>query len=239
MRKIYTLLLILLILTICGCQVNNEKYSTPETKETHIYSETPFMIILRSHNELEEMRKMAVTTDQDALNEYLLQMGLSSKDEIVDFLEKYDSLPKINLIEGNLCLIMRQMGTVKARDEDGNLYDTGSVYDIMYITVESDDGDWVRTNYYLSKETGKLSEEYNEGKLGTEALAEPILVLDGRGCIYSESQDYSLAEKRDVTVWDMSVDGIHVEVVYCSDSVTPISVAAIFDKATISNEEID
>lgn len=163
--------------------------------------EPPASIILDGLSELEEMRGMAVCTDEDVLQAYLdgiKGMGASSRGDLTAFLELLDSLPYLPVLEGEITSIQYT-----------------PEWQLMEIVTEAANGDWVRLSYYLAvDEVHAEIEAWKEQEPDNETfLPEPFVCCGGRVEVWREVR---VAEPgMFLLYWDIEADGYPVRVNYC------------------------
>jgi hypothetical protein len=99
-------------------------------------------IVLRNLEAYEQACDMAVTEDEEALQQYLLGIeggGADSREDIVEFLDVVESLPIPDIIDGKVILIQYREDAQDAT-----------------ISVMARDGSWIRITYFLYADSNSL-----------------------------------------------------------------------------------
>lgn len=232
MKQKVFVLLVCCILLFSGCNhaVPRKEAAQPtESLQKFQTQQPPYMIILRSQEELETMRRMAVTSDSAELERYMSKFGMESKSEIDEFLKIYDSVPALDLLDGKITFIMRQKGTIHTRDEQGNRHDTGKPYDTMCITIENSNGDWLDMEYSLLQNAEELA-KYSQAIVANE-LPTPMQSSDKRIKIFSEMHENT--DSGEVVLWNATIDGVCVRIKYSGSN------AAEIDATLLTNAKIE
>ncbi len=227
MKKLFCICLIL-CLFLAGCQqgASSEPAGGNPPVEIHsLFSEnTRKSIDVRSLAELETMRAMAVSTDEEAVQAYLTSgSGAESQADLVNFLKLVDSLPKLDVLDGEIGWISLQ---------------TGNGVAALYITVDAENGDWIRTEYLVSVTDidAELARVQNDSEASASLLSAPFSAVDNRVKLYSQNIRTSEDIPGATAVWRMSIDGIYGFIFYHSATTENIAPADVFQNATISRE---
>ena len=177
-------------------------------------------ISIRSIDELNAMRSMLSCTDQEALANYLMDIeggGAHSKEDLETFIRIVDTVPFVNLLDdGKICWISYSKGQSSA---------SGEQYEILYVSIQSDSGEWVRFEYMLS--VTDVSEKITSQ---TEMLADnlitskPIFNHDERLALYSEVREKHVSGTGDTIKWVATVDGIYTNIVYYTPNAARINI---------------
>ena len=153
-----------------------------------------FAMDLRSVQDLEELREMAVSADGDVLQAYLLRKGMRNREELTEFLELLDSLPYLPILDGKLIWIGYDSGL----DFDSRQPYTENA--TLFISTEAQNGDWVRLQYTLP--VGERPTVTGDGEL---------LMISGGGW-----QEKHPTAPGMLTTWELLADGLRVRVAYYS-----------------------
>ena len=221
MKKLFVLFILLFILV--GCQESLPPESDSNHRETNqeLNEQLPNeSISVRSIDELNAMRSMLSCTDQETLANYLIGIegdGAHSKEDLETFICIVDTVPFVNLLDdGRVCWISYSKGQSPASREQ---------YEILYVSVQSESGEWVRFEYMLS--VTDVSEKITSQ---TEALADdlitskPLFSHDKRLAFYSEMREKHVSGTGDTIKWVATVDGIYTNIVYYTPDAAEINI---------------
>ena len=181
---------------------------------------------LRSLAQLDEMREMILCTDEEKLDQYLRSIegaGAKSREDLVSFLNMVDSLPILEILEGDITWISHQNITT----DGGN--------DVVFITTRNANGDWTRVEYLVWVKDVDAAIEFREahGEFEDSTMEGPIQSEDGRITVYAQVKRPHRSGIGYIVTWTVVVDGILARVVYYSEEVDDIHAADIFDDLTI------
>lgn len=200
-----------------------------ETEQLSDVMEPPLneSIEVRSLKELAEMRDMVSCTDEEVLQAYLLSKSVNSKDDLTDFIALVDSIPYLELIEGEITWIYNSRG---------QSIDTGENYEVLYIATVAENGDWTRVEYFLSVENSEkeFAERLDSGEV-TSVLAQPVTNRDGDMTVYAETRKKHPTESGDLLTYHTDLDGIYTRIVYYTATPDAVHVAALFENAVLSS----
>lgn len=233
MKKILIVILVGGLLVLASCQ------STPPARidNTDINSDSQLnerlpneAIGIRSVEELNYMRTMLSCTDQEKWSDYLRSVeggGAHDKQDIANFINIVDSTPYVELIEGDISWISYKKGQ--------NLQ-TGKPYEVLYVTVNATDGDWVRFEYMLSIADATKEVISQAAKLPTSSVAlHPISNNDKRINIYSEQREKHPSGTGETIQWIATVDGIYTNIVFYSAKEDIIDVATMVNTGIVTS----
>ncbi len=195
--RILCLLLALLSLAcLAGCQADS--------------SDRASSIQVNGLAELETMRQMAVTSDQDALTQYLPQVqggGAKTQEDLVHFLSILDGLPIVQLLDGTVGAIV-----YTPADPKGN--------EVLMVTTNAAGGQWVRLEFWLSapKDQNIVEAWLAAGNAPQAILPTPVNHLRGRIKLYTERTQPHSSGVGYVTSWLAQVDEHILNIVYYSGS---------------------
>ena len=222
MRKFRIIVLFILLFIFVGChessppEINSNHQETKQELNEQLPNES---ISIRSIEELNAMRSMLLCTDQEAFANYLMEIeggGAHSKEDLETFIRIVDTVPFVNLLDdGKICWISYSKGQSSA---------SGEQYEILYVSVQSDSGEWVRFEYMLS--VTDVSEKITSQ---TEMLADdlitskPIFNHDKRLALYSEVREKHVSGTGDTIKWIATVDGIYTNIVYYTPNAVEIN----------------
>ena len=183
-------------------------------------------INLYSFAQLEEMRMMAHTADENALAQYLAGIageGALSRQDLIRFLEVVGSVPVVQLLEGTVSFISYKTGFSE---------DTGEYYDILFLSQRDKNGQWLRMEYLFGVEDVSEKLEHIQG---AELIKPPtpsseVELVPSVGLLKPH-----LAEKKphssgtgDTVTWHLSTGRIYIRAVYYTKDASEIDVWQMF-----------
>lgn len=232
MKKLFLFLLVVLLLAFTGCQETSpgiDKNRTDSSKENTNERLPNESINVRSIEELDYMRSMVSCTDQEMLTNYLMSVeggGAHSKEDIEKFITIVDSIPMIELIDGDISWISYSKGRSS---------DTTNPYEVLYITTNSNGGDWVRLEYILSISDTSKEAILQSGKIAANSIvSKPISSEDERITLYSEIREQHVSGVGDMIKWIATIDGIYTNIVYYSTNENSVDASKIVAEVQIS-----
>ena len=182
-------------------------------------NEPPYSIDVRGLDKLEEMRGMLAKSDEE-LNPYLDTIpggGLNSREDLVNFLELVDSTPVLKLIDGEVTWICHY-------PED----------DILYISTKAPNGDWVRLEYFLSRDPADILGKWeSNGAFEDSTLSQPVKSQDGRITVYSQVKEPHPSGTGETVEWALTLDDTFVYAVYYAISASDIEAETVFGNPEI------
>lgn len=243
MKKWYFILAIVLLVTLASCKANNTdgyNYShatehsngTVESKSTEPYdhAEPPESIQVRSLEQLDEMRMMLRQTDEE-LDAYLLNATggcADSKEDLVSFLDLIDSLPVLEVIEGDIIWIAHFY------DQDRS---TGKKQDgVVYISTMGSNGDWTRIEYLLSVKdvSGELEKLRADGEFDKSVISDVLQSNNGRVKVFSEIKKRHPNGNGDLIEWMITIDNTLARVVYYTSDSSDIQTSSVFGDISLT-----
>lgn len=238
MKKIF-IVFILIPFLLVGCQVNKhnaenfDEINSVTDNSSDGFQNEPLpneMISIRSIGELARMREMISCTNKKELNDYLLSVeggGAHSKDDLIKFIDLVDSIPYIALIDGDISWISYSRGQSQS---------TGEEYEILYVTTQSENGDWVRLEYILS--VANISEEITEetaNLVSQSLISQPIVSNDKKVIIHSETREKHVSGTGDLIKWIADIDGIYTNIVCYTSNAENIDTNKLLGKINLSS----
>lgn len=221
MKKTLSIFLCLIIVvSLFGCNVQNEDNlnnkgsntatneilnNTPNSTEKtsgEVYNE-PFpdkkVIDIHSLEELNKMREMLLCEDEDQLKEYLSSFGNATtnikptKEDIEMFVSLADRFSFVNIVDGELILM---------HYSDGISIDTGKRVEVFYITLEAENGNWIRYEYLLS-----VKDPYTDITTDSQFFEKPLTGTNETITLLSEKREPELFGKGEIVIWIADIDG--------------------------------
>ena len=187
--------------------------------------EPPTVIEVRSLEDLLMMKEMIACEDKELVQEYLAGWGIS-KDDLISFVSLVETTPYVPLVEGKITWISYMTGIS---------VDTNEPYKILYVSTETDDGDWVRLEYLLSVKDveDKIARELADE--GTKSLiTSPLHSKDGKITFHIETREKHPTYPGDVINWVANVDGIFTRVVYYTTDADKVVTTDMLSKVEAS-----
>ncbi|MBQ2253582.1 MAG: hypothetical protein II325_00325 [Clostridia bacterium] len=249
MKRILSCLLILttLLLSLAGCQAappkeegtslpaesseaptpSEEARPLPDESNEETTGEPAPAISLHSMDDLQKMRDMCASAEEDELERYLCSIeggGATSRKDLETFLEAVDSLPLLSLVEGDISWISYHNFYPELTPERNS---------VIYITVQKAPDEWVRTGYFIGVQDvdAELKRRTDRGDFEASALKEPFYSKDGRVAVYTEAANDAFSS----VTWIMTVDGILAETVYHTESPEDLRAETVFKDPVIGS----
>lgn len=181
----------------------------------------PATVVVDGLDKLEEMRKM-LTKPDDELEPYLHTIpggAIESREDLVNFLELIDSISVLKLIDGEISSIS---------------YHPDS--DVLYIATKAPNGDWVRLEYFLSRDPADILEKWeSNGAFEGSTLSQPVKSQDGRITVYSQVKEPHPSGTGETVEWALTFDDTFVYVVHYVESASGIEAEDVFANVQIVN----
>ncbi len=214
---VFVALLMVLFLVACGKEQEellkpNFNPDLDDDTEKNNTECPPFEKIIKidTLDELEALRQMLRESDEETAID--CEFGqFCERSDYEEFLELYDTLPRLSLMEGEVSWIA--------------LYGD----DVMMITTENENGEWFRLVYRFSwKSVSELgmSEEY------VHFFEEPIVTQDNRVTVCAEKRSIR-EDGMEVIRWYAELDGYVLEIDYCSHEKDIVTAKALFTELTV------
>ncbi len=208
---------------------NTTPQTTPKRNTPSAEPLTSHSLSVHSLEELDEMREMILCTDEERLQQYLISVeGIAdTREDLIDFVSLIDSIPYLDLIQGEISWINHSCGTSE---------DTGKAYDFVMISAKKQNGEWIRFEYnlLLPDSTGGFKTEI--GNLSPSVvLSQPIRSTQGDVTLFSEERKAHPTEKGTVITWCGSVDGIFTRIVYYTEKPDSVEAKALFSYISVSS----
>ena len=188
--------------------------------------EPPAEITVNNIAELEQMRAMLASEDEQALNEYLSAFsgGYWSKQDLTEFLNLVDSTPYAEILQGEIIWLNYSRGTDQA----------GVPYETLNVSIEAEDGTWVRYRYILSVEDATEHLEMLTQQVGNENLLTSILdTADGRLALHTETRKPHPSGTGDLVTWWGELDSTVVEIAYYVDDQSTVNTQSIISRTEV------
>ena len=203
-------------------QATEEEDSTPETNDQTIgetqqetvddsisYPPSP-SISLRSMEALALMREMIMCEDEEAVQEYLRGIeggGADDKQDLVDFVALVDGTPYAWLVQGEVTWLHYQNAVS---------VDTNEPYEIFYVSVEAENGDWMRVEYLLNVEDPLMDFllEVEQAVGDRNVLPTAAQSADGRMKMYFETREPHPSGTGETVTWWGLMDDKSVRITY-------------------------
>ena len=178
--------------------------------------------------ELDKMREMISCTDEQVLNNYLKSLsggGVRSLDDLILFVNVVDSLPILEIIDGEIIWISYFFD------------DTDKEDDVVFISTKSANGDWVRVEYLINESNvgAEIKRREAAGEFRHSTIDTPIQSNDGRIQVYSEVREDHPSGIGYLINWNVVVDGILTRVVYYSENINDMHAESLFDDLKIGS----
>ncbi len=211
MKRILTIALVLIIAFSCTVPFALMADAT----------EPPDSVYVSGLDKLEEMHDMLAKSDEE-LEPYLHTipgLGLSSREDLVNFLELVDGTPILKLIDGEISSI--------------SYYPES---DHLYVVTKAPNGDWVRLEYFLSRDPAEILEKWeSNGAFEDSTLSQPVKSQDGRITVYSQVKEPHPSGTGETIEWALTLDDTFVYVVYYVESASGIEAEDVFANVQIIN----
>ena len=243
MKKILSILLCLIIVSLCSCNTPTDNSNTDassdiitdgseaseKASENTNQNEAPpitYGISIDSLDELSQMREIFYCTDKEKVESTLLHWGCYPAEELLPFLDVVDSVPYIDIIDGEITWVA---------------YSESDIYSnkVLNVTKTAENGDWVRISYFLQIPDGKdpMSWVTERESRKDAVILEPIESQDKRVSLISESRYKHPVYEGDCVEWGGTVDEIAVEILYYSTKVDDIKLEEVLNSLTITSIE--
>lgn len=189
----------------------------------------PESIDLRSAAELAEMREMILCQDEQELQQYLSSVmggGAQSRQDLIDFVNLVDTTPFVHLLQGEITWLNYSKGVS---------VDTGEPYEAFYVTVEADNGEWVRCTYSWTKQdTAARLTAVLDALGGDMGMDGPVLTDDHRMLLLAQQREPHPSGTGDTVTWWGEVDGNFVEICYYVDSQKEVKASELFGSLEVT-----
>ena len=198
MKKIvlFTMFILCGLVLFTGCGGRNESPSSS-------MGDPPSAITVRSMQELNEMREMILCQDEQRVSEYLGGLeggGAEDREDLVFFVDLVDSVPYVTLIEGDASWIS---------------YRKSEKAEMLYITMEAPNGDWMRIEYFLSAFDVQASIGARvAAQADGETFSPPLQSKDGSIKVYHEARAPHPSGIGDSITWTVDIGGIFANIVF-------------------------
>ena len=217
MKKILSIFLcFIIVVSLYGCNVqsednisntatnevlNNTSNSTEKTSG-EVYDEPHpdgKVIDIHSLEELNKMREMLSCEDEEQLKEYLSSFGNAitntkpTKEDLEMFVSLADRFSFVNIVDGELILM---------HYSDGISIDTGKRVEVFYITLEAENGNWIRYEYLLS-----VKDPYTDITTDSQFFEKPLTGTNETITLLSEKREPHLFGVGEIVIWIADIDG--------------------------------
>jgi len=212
-------------------QTSSEPNSDNPLTEDPLPSQT---IEIQGLEKLNEMRKMVACGDETQLGQYVQSVadsGIQSKDDLIAFVKLIDALPHISVLDGSVTWI---------RFSHSISEDTGKETNVVYVTTEATDGDWMRVEYVLS--VTDVSKKILDEKIqvGEESLLRSAVTsADGKLTFHIEMRSLHPSGRGTMIQWVGEADGIFTRIFYYTDNESDVKTEELFGALEISDEPIN
>ena len=223
----------LVILLVFGIGENGP--SLRPTDDTHIHGAPLPAISLRSLAELDEMREMIACADEEKLNKYLRSIegaGARNREDLIAFVNMIDSLPILELIEGEITWISHQ---------GISFHSDGKADEVVFISTKAANGDWTRVEYLVWEKDvdAEIAHRKSSCEFRYSTIDSPIQSSDARITVYSEVIEAHPSGIGYTISWNVVVDGILARVIYYSEDIDGIQAESVFGDLTIGTLNTD
>ena len=178
--------------------------SNLEDPPSNLPGDPPPSMAIHSMEELEEMREMILCQDEQKLKEYLRSIkggGAGGRENLIFFVNLVDSVPYVHCFEGDIIWIDYSKG-VKGKE-------------VLYITLEAPNGDWMRIEYIFSlTDVQAAIEERVLNQENGEAFLPPLKSKDEKLKVYHELRAPHPSGVGDSIRWIADLDGIFAYIVF-------------------------
>ena len=187
-------------------------------------------IEIQGLEKLNEMRKMVACGDETQLGQYVQSVadsGIQSKDDLIAFVKLIDALPHISVLDGSVTWI---------RFSHSISEDTGKETNVVYVTTEATDGDWMRVEYVLS--VTDVSKKILDEKIqvGEESLLRSAVTsADGKLTFHIEMRSPHPSGRGTMIQWVGEADGIFTRIFYYTDNERDVKTEELFGALEISD----
>lgn len=223
MKKYCLILLsVLFVIFLSSCQSESKNKPSVDTDPS------PY-IGVRSLDQLSEMRSMIVEKDDIKLAQYLRGVeggGAESRDDLIAFINLIDSVPMINLIDGDITWIAHYYNIDSSGEKTNGT---------LYVSTVSDNGDWTRIEYKLfetdiNTEIEKMrTDERNLDEENTDSFTSD----DGKIKVYYQTKKEHPSGTGDMYEWIASIDEKIAHVVYFTTDSNDIIASDFFGEIKI------
>ena len=187
-------------------------------------------IEIQGLEKLNEMRKMVACGDETQLGQYVQSVadsGIQSKDDLIAFVKLIDALPHISVLDGSVTWICFSHSISE---------DTGKETNVVYVTTEAADGDWMRVEYVLS--VADVSKKILDEKIqvGEESLlSSAVTSADGKLTFHIEMRSLHPSGRGTMIQWVGEADGIFTRIFYYTDNESDVKTEELFGTLEISD----
>ena len=235
MKKL-VLILIALVFILTGCQKqpedelqNNTKGNDSENTTNHVDPNPS--INIHGLEELEKMREMAESKDEEALNLYLRSVnggGAHNREDLIAFLDLIDSLPILKLIDGEINRICH---------EEGERPTTGEYYNEVIISTRTANEEYTMIVFSLMIDDipAEIERRKTTEELAESILKTPLQTKDGRIKVYSEARKEHPSGIGDFITWILDLDGIYTGVIYYTKHADEVRANEVFQNVVIQS----
>ena len=250
MKRIIICIILVLSVLFGGCQNVDVQESSLEQSDTNIKtdpaeqtssepnSDNPLTkdpppsqtIEIQGLEKLNEMRKMVACGDETQLGQYVQSVadsGIQSKDDLIAFVKLIDALPHISVLDGSVTWICFSHSISE---------DTGKETNVVYVTTEATDGDWMRVEYVLS--VADVSKKILDEKIqvGEESLlSSAVTSADGKLTFHIEMRSLHPSGRGTMIQWVGEADGIFTRIFYYTDNESDVKTEELFGALEISD----
>lgn len=236
MKKINWLLVVILIITLCGCHANNNntidqlQNGQTNSSETPVKSENieNISIILENLNQIDDINAIIQEADNEKATAALLNLrgtGLKTKEDLVRFLELICDLPILDLIDGEVSTISYMKGLAE---------DTKAEYEFAYITIKAQNGNWVRYEYsFIEDLTITDNNEITSSEQNITIFSKPVNAADGKLKVFSQEIKDHASGVGKLFTWSANIEGISTRIVYYSQDETQLSIDEVFSDINV------
>lgn len=219
---------VVVILVLGLRDFESDTHQEPPISITHQEPPISISISVDSLAELDKMREMISCTDEEVLNIYLRSLsggGARSCDDLILFLNVLDSLPILEIIDGEIIWISYFFDDEDKED------------DVVIISTKSANGDWVRVEYLINESNvgAEIKRREAAGEYRHSTIDTPIQSKAGRIQVYSEVREDHPSGIGYLINWNVVVDGILTRVVYYSEDIDDMHAESLFDDLKIGS----
>ncbi len=236
MKKL-VLILIALVFILTGCQKQPEDELEKETTGNDSENTTNHVppnpsINIHGLEELEKMREMAESKDEEALNLYLRSVkggGAHNREDLIAFLDLIDSLPILKLIDGEINRICH---------EEGELPTTGEYYNEVIISTRTANEEYTMIVFSLMIDDIPAEIERRkkvDSEFADALLDKPLHGKDGRIKVFFETRKEHPSGIGDFITWILDLDGIYTGVIYYTKHADEVRANEVFQNVVIQS----